>query len=70
MAATTAGLSQALGLPVSRGYFEALAGLSTSDGFWSHAELGYRPLAHLALFTQGGFQSGAFQVAAGVRGEF
>lgn len=70
MDATTAGLSRALILEPSHGYFEALAGLTSGDGLWTQAEVGYRPAPQWAIFGQGFYRGGAFGAAAGVRGEF
>lgn len=70
MDATLAGLSRALILEPSHGYFEAMAGLTSGDGLWTQAEVGYRPAAHWAIFGQGFYRGGDFGAAAGVRGEF
>lgn len=70
MEATSSGLSQALALPVTHGYFEVLGGVASLGGPFGRAELGYHPTAHLAIFGQGSFQAGAFMAAAGARGDF
>lgn len=60
------GLTAASALPVGRGYFQAMVGLSRALPF-AHAELGWHPLDPLAVFGYAHVERDATHAGLGAR---